>query len=273
MENRAGKTPNPAEMGITPILVSRFDTIKEKPDIAPELSSFESILNTEDFRKHSFEEIREAFLFIFNEEKIRQYLTAREQTQEAFRYLKRVRRFGLILRSNYILLNATHRPPESLYRFLSLLGDYNDHYWLDKKQNADPLLETLDGINKLDLAIKMADDREFKKYVDDVLNRIDSLIEKGELPVAEFHELRKNIRSCADLLQVAATENYGGGIHWLFSSVLALSIRLGEQHDELLQKGLRKEIDYGEASVLVDPAIRQEFEKLKPFIKRVVGIS
>jgi len=273
MKNGKDQISNPAEKASEPVLVSLFDAIKEKPDIEPEVDDFRPILNSETFRKHSFEEVREAFLFVLDKEKIRQYLSAPESTTEAIKYLKRVRRFGLILRSDYRFLDVAHRPPESLYRFLSLLGDYNDHYWLGEKQDAALLLEALRRIDETELTINPIDSKSFEEYARNILSRIDSLVQKDELPTAEFHELRKLIRSCADLMQIAATEDRGGNMHWLFSSALSLSIRLGKQHDELIQRGLRKEINYDDATASINSNIREEIKRLQPFIKRAIGIS
>ena len=88
----------------------------------------------------------------------------------------------------------------------------------------------------------------------------------------EFHELRKNVRLCADIMQVSAAENYQGGLHWLFSSLLELSVRLGKEHDEYIKRDLKGEIKYKKTKVEVDPHVIENFKRLKPFIKRVMGI-
>lgn len=269
IENKA-KGENALE---SPVLVDRFYDVKEIPNIDPGAEDFEPVLDRESFRRHLFEQSRKAFLFVLDDEKMRRSLSTSEPTEEAFAYLKQVRQFGLILRGNYKFSDSSHTSPEDLYRFLSLLGGYNDRYWLRKKEDPALLLETFDRMRKLDLTFDSASNSSFEEYAKKILNDTRTRMQKTELPAREFHKMRKRIRLFANLMQVAAAEDYGGNMHWLFSSVLSISRRLGKQHDELVQKDLRKKIDYESAMIQIEPDIRQDFERLEPYLEKVTGIS
>ena len=74
-------------------------------------------------------------------------------------------------------------------------------------------------------------------------------------------------------MQVAAAEDYNGNLHWLFYSIFKLSTGLGKIHDNYVQKGLKKEIEYHESVVEIGPHIAEKFYRLKPFIKKVCGLT
>src|SRR3989338_1768012 len=82
-----------------PILVSRFTEIRNKPNLEPTIEDFSDIFSNEDNRKHSFEEVKKAFEFIFNKEKFIHSLN-KEPNKESFAYLKQVRRYRVILRDH-----------------------------------------------------------------------------------------------------------------------------------------------------------------------------
>ncbi len=254
-------------------LIAHFDDMRMLPDRKPAVGDFGPVLDSESFREHSFKQSKDGFLSVIDKEKVKRYLSAEESTQEAFAYLKKIRRFGQMLRGNYRFSDSSHAVPEKLHHFLRLLGDYNDRYWLPEKQDVSQLRAALEYIDGKELVLNGVSNQNFEEYVRKTLDVIKTLLKEPELPAKEFHELRKQVHLFADFLAVAASENYRGDIHWLFSSVSSLSRELGEQHDDLVRRDLRKEIDYQNAVVQVNPNIRQEFEKLEPYIEKVTGIQ
>ena len=104
------------------------------------------------------------------------------------------------------------------------------------------------------------------------MSEIEEILKEKELPVTKFHLLRKKIRLFGNLVQIPAIENLGKSQHWLCSSLFEISKEMGDQHDDLVARGLRGEIDYSQAVLEVSPQILSEFEKLKPFIKKVCGL-
>jgi len=253
-------------------LVAHFDDSRITPDRNPTVDDFEPVLDNESFRIHSFEESKRAFLSIFDREQMEEFLSDQEPTKEAYAYLKRVRRFGQVLRGNYKFSDAAHASPERFANFLRLLGDYNDRYWLPEKQNPSALFAELNSLGEIEYILNDAGDQNCEVYAHTTLDTIKNLLGKPELPTEDFHKLRKNISLFMNVLAVAGAEDYQGDMHWLFSSIASLSRRLGEQHDTLVQAGLRNELDYHGTYTKVDPGIREEFERLEPYIEKVAGI-
>lgn len=252
-----------------PVLVARFEDITRKPDIEPKAENFSNIFEDEEYRKQCFDEAHKAFLSVYNKEKFDEYLNA-EPSNEGRDYLKKVRKFGLILRAMYNFFDEAHQCPENFQQFLFTLGKYNDRYLLKKSKRIKP--QDVLGFDNLDVPVDFVDDKDFKKYVEETLSQIDELMEKSILPAESFHDLRKKVRLFASLMQVTASENYGGNLQWLFASILELSVMLGEKHDELVSKDLVGDIDYHSSKVVVDGEFASKFLNLEPFIKKVVGL-
>jgi hypothetical protein len=151
-----------------------------------------------------------------------------------------------------------------------LLGKYNDGYWVSTQE--DVRKEISENLDNLEFPINFDKSSKFREYVENILLEIQELLKEKQLPVEKFHTLRKRIRLFASLVQPAAAENRGENFHWIFFYLFKLSGEMGDHHDDLILKGLNGKINYHESIVNVNPHIVSEFEKLKPFIKRVCGL-
>ncbi len=261
--------PKPETLGPKPILAARFSEIRKKPAVNPTVEDFSDIFSDKQYREHSFEEARKAFEFILDKKKFVHHIKEKEN-EESFSYLKEVRRYGLILRALYRFIDSGHKCAENLQQFLSLLGKYNDRYWISPSEEIRE--EVIKDLEKIEFPVNYVDTLEFKKYTASILFDIEQLLEEKILSVEKFHGLRQKIRFFADIMQVAAAENYKGNLHWLFYSMIELSVEMGKHHDDLVQKGLNGEIDYHQSTVEVNPHTVSEFKKLKPFLEKVFGL-
>ncbi len=252
-----------------PILVENFDILREKPNIKPNLEDCEEIFQPLD-REHYFNEALKAFLYVFDHEKFIQVLTG-QRNAENLAYLKQVRRFGLILKSHYKFFDKAHYAPQNLQDFLQNLGEFNDHY--NNSSSDDEVEQTLlVNFTEGDFEFDADDGEGFKKYVKGIFKSIKSEFKDEVITIEEFHKLRKNIRLFANLLQVPAAENLNSDIHWLFTSLHDIHVRLGQEHDEYVQQHIAQEINYHDTEHELNPKDKKRFKKLKPFIKRAVGI-
>ena len=252
-----------------PILITRFEDIREPVDINPTVDDFVSVFDNEEYRKHFFEEAKYSFEFALDKEKFIDNIQ-QEPNKESFKYLKKIRRLGLILKAAYRFVDSGHKCGKSLDVFTRLLGEFNDSYWVaHSKEKVDEIVDMIDG---LDFSVDFIDTSDFKEYALDLLSEVEDLLEKNELPIKKFHSLRKKLRNFSNFMQVLAAENYGKASHWLFYSILQLSTELGDAHDDLVQKGLKGEINYHESVVKINPQVATEFKKLKPFIEKVYGL-
>ena len=223
-----------------PILVSRFTEIRNKPNLEPTIEDFSDIFSNEDNRKHSFEEVKKAFEFIFNKEKFIHSLN-KEPNKESFAYLKQVRRYGVILRDHCRFFSSKHKSAEAL--------------------------------NNIEFPIEFDDTDGFIRHIVNELSEIQEIFKEKKLPVATFYLLRKKIRLFGNLVQIPALENLRKSQHWLCSSLFEISKEMGDQHDDLVAKGLSGEIDYDQAVLEVSSRILSEFERLKPFIEKICGLD
>jgi len=252
-----------------PILVTRFYDIRESVDLTPTLDDFTNILEDEDHRRHFFEEAKRSFEYVRDREKLIKCLE-QEPSKENYKYLKNLRRFGLILKAAYRFVDSSHMCTEDLNDFLFLLGKFNDHYWVaHTKEDVRQIVEKFDHIK---FPIDYISTKKFKEYAEKLLDDIEKLFGNRELKIRKFHSLRKKIRTFSNFMQVLAAENCGKEPHWLFYSLLSISTELGDKHDELLQKGLEGEIEYHDSVVELNPKTAEEFTKLKPFIKKMCGL-
>lgn len=254
-----------------PVTVSYFNNIKDIPDIHPEVEDFSAIFDDIEYRQHCFEEIKKSFLFVYDKDKIDKSMNALAN-EDDFRYLKQVRRFGLILRESYCLFGSKHVSPEPFYLFIKSLGTFNDQYWFSPREELKKEVAER-NIGNFELENPSIENKDFREYAEKLLLDIEELIKEQTLLMNEFHGLRKKIRLYADNMQVSAAENYQGNMHWLFASLLELSVKLGEKHDEYIKQDLNGEIEYEKTKVEVDPYIVENFEKLRPFIEKVMGIK
>lgn len=253
-----------------PILVSRFTEIRNKPNLEPTIEDFSDIFSNEDNRKHSFEEVKKAFEFIFNKEKFIHSLN-KEPNKESFAYLKQVRRYRVILRDHCRFFSSKHKSAEALNKFLYFLGQCNDRYWV--VQSEEIKQETIIHIDNIEFPIEFDDTDGFIRHIVNELSEIQEIFKEKKLPVATFHLLRKKIRLFGNLVQIPALENLRKSQHWLCSSLFEISKEMGDQHDDLVAKGLSGEIDYDQAVLEVSSRILSEFERLKPFIEKICGLD
>jgi len=251
-------------------IISYFDKIKVAPDIHPEAGDFSAVFDDIEYRQHCFEEIKKSFLLIYDKNKVNAAISSKPN-EDSFIYLKQVRRIGLILRESYLLFSSEHSSPQPFYLFIKSLGGFNDQYWFSApKELGEKVAER--NIGNFEFNDPSIENKDFRKYVEKILSDTKELLKEQILSMEEFHGLRKNIRLCADIMQVSAAEDYQGKLHWLFSSLLDLSVRLGKEHDEYIQRDLKGEINYKKTKVEVDPYVVENFNKLRPFIKKVMGI-
>jgi hypothetical protein len=255
--------------GFEPALVSNFFAIREDPEISPDLDDFPDVFSDKKYRKHAFGEATKAFEFVFDKEKLLQCLQQKEN-KDSFAYLKKVRRHALIIRDLYRFFDSSHKCVEKLGNLAFLLGQYNDSYWVSpSKETRENIISNLDDIK---FPINFSNTAEFKKYTLGVLLEIQKLLKEKELPVDEFHTLRKRIRSFASIIQPVAAENCGGNFHWLFFALFKLSGEMGDIHDDLINKGLVGEIEYDKSVVKIDPRIVSKIKTLEPFIEKACGL-
>ncbi len=251
------------------ILLTYFERIKRKPNISPSLNGLSDVFSKK-YRRHCFNEARRAFFLFLSKRKVERFLKCKP-SRDRGKYLKKVRRLGIILIVMYIFFDKTHKCPKNLGKFLTELGRYNDRYWIDNSNGSGVHL-SIAKLNFREMTLNPASNKDVKKYASRRLSRIRKSLERTKFLAQEFHVLRKNVRSFASLLQVAAAENHRGSLHWLFVSLLNLSSELGDKHDKLVVCDLQGKAEYHLSTVTIGKTFFRRFKRIDPFIKKVLGL-
>ncbi len=260
--------PNTHESSnLEPVLVNHFMDIRENPNLNPRVEEFNSIFIDDEYRKHIFEEANKTFAFVFKKNEFLNHLQ-KEPNKESRKYLRMIRRYGLVLRAIYQFLYPKHKCPDELHTFISTLGKFNDKYLttpLEIERN-----EIFLAIDKIELPIESVDVLDFKNHVLKILNKIEKLFNKEKINVDELHTLRKSIRLFADLMQIPAAEDYKGNNHWLFYSIVEISSAIDK--DLKVEQQVIEEVDYKKILVEPNKIIKDNFKYIKPYIEKVCGV-
>lgn len=257
-----------------PLLFLKFDEILNQPAVPPkETSDFSSIFLSQSDYSETFKEAHNTFCYVYNQK----HLYSKDSSQELFNNFKRIRRFGIICKAVFNIFDARHCSPQGFHELLSFIGKANDFYFnhgslYDGKGKCfdlvNELLYAMRSFTPDSLSFNPATIENVQDYSENLLAKIEFAFQTQYLPTESFHDLRKAIRFFADILQVSATKNMGKHPHWLCQSLLKLSIKFGETHDQLLKSTIGNEDAYKKAIIPVESKTAEQFLKLKPYIQR-----
>jgi hypothetical protein len=259
-----------------PILLENFKEIHNAPLISPaQLEKFPAHIFTQEREwLHSFEEAKKSFFFVYDRDKVLDYMQ-KEPSEEGFRYLKNIRRLGLILRSHYIFIDEKHKAPEYPKEFFTKLGEFNDNYWRQGKSRkllANEIGKITKKISPDKLTLEPDSYYGFMQNFRDILNESRSYLQSSKLSITKYHQLRKRLRAIADLMQVTVAESIGSELHWLCASILNITDILGQNIDAAKEKSKEEKIDEDSYMIKVDPVLSDKFKILLPYINKFAGI-
>jgi hypothetical protein len=257
-----------------PLLSARFEVIKNESADKSSLETFPIFFDSDQYREHCFKETEKAWIYEFDQKKIIQSLRG-ELTNKNFSYLRQVRKFGSVLINVHKFVNITHLPPQTLKKFIYELGQHNDHYQLSIRQEiASRILSTQSTWDDFASArqIVYADKKDFQRYSKQVLEHVVSSFNRPELPVKDFHSLRKEVRQFANLVQTPAAEHMSEGPHWLYFKLNELSGILGKKHDELVERYLSKD-EYSSTIIPIQESWVKKFQEILPYIEKIIGLD
>lgn len=250
------------EIGQTP-LVSEFESLLLRADlaVAPTYPKpvEKSVFSAEN-RTTLFSLAQESWQSVFEPEVITQSLSEVNQLEVGdFRYIKFIRRFGVVLGSAYRAFDLSHLTPHSLHEFLKSLGKINDAQNTplleeQKKIAAERLKDLIQDSNQ---SLDPAPDSSFAAYVDQVLIGIETAARERELPVKTFHTIRKDIRGLMNLLRISLVVDFDEMRFGTFKYLLDLNRKLGEDHDLVIARSLRGEVDYDSSQLPISSDIAE----------------
>lgn len=224
-----------------PLLVQRFEDITRPPTFTHfPLALISPFPNKEAFEL-TFREAQRAWHYVYHVSTIRSSLQSPSET--SYRYLKLVRKYGLILKAHYKFFHQQHSCPENLYSFLTTLGLHADYYSSPERQ---PIATKLLNSNLDSLEAKMpystTSPKGYSRYSGSLISEIQLLLEKDTLDIYEFHRFRRRIRLFMNIFQVPAAKFLNSPSHLIFYKLHELSSALGKRHDAILQLKITQNI-------------------------------
>lgn len=233
------------------------------PDSLPpiDLKSF-----TDEHREEMFGVAYNAWASAFDPGQLISELRSPEPTARQRSELKHVRKYGLVLRSAYQMLDERHIAPRKHWKFMKLLGDVNDAYFTPHRaETADRAAhfveseyESLDGME----FIPSSQD-SFVEYYQNNLERIKEFNNSETLPAEDYHMLRKLLRNYMNLFRLSGMITHNPQTLVLGKYMQRLNDQLGIEQDNLTQQHLEGAINYHTSSVTVPEEMR---EKIQMFI-------
>ena len=271
----SGSDPTPDRAGVVPLLVSRFEQIRQAPSADVTLENMPIVFGESSYREHCFDEAKNSWLTVFNKEKVLRAVTS-DPKEEYFRYLKDIRKFGLILKSGYRFFGKTHMCPDGLDTFVRNIGRYNDHYWSSSTKSPFPAdtMEALDHLDGESLSISYGTTEEFKAYAEGVFLRIESVLHgrAKSISVRDLHSLRKCVRLFSNIMQVPAAEHVTEPQHLLFHRLYNLSGTLASVRDNQADGTATDQINKDELMVDIDPFWAEEWDRVSSSVRRALDL-
>lgn len=147
--------------------------------------------------------------------------------------LKEVRKVGLLLKSALYFYNQDGEPKE-FAKFMKTLGKLNDTFGnVTEDIYAPKLLLQLTQHDLLNLTFNPTDNETYQHRFSEGKNRMRETLEKPDMTIAEYHDLRKDVRNFKSLYQIAAAQQpESHSIAQTFHYLNKLSSDLGKIHDQ-----------------------------------------
>ncbi|GIK83775.1 MAG: hypothetical protein BroJett025_03970 [Patescibacteria group bacterium] len=271
---RAVKTEAIGQTGI----IQKFEAIKLQqsifrvlrlPRVIPELAK-----SPEDVKK-TIESAATLWSALFDNTQLTQSLKTyielsaneRKQNFELRKYLKELRKAGLLLKSA-LDCYSEDGAPETFNTFLSQLGKTNDAY--DTKQGNKYAQKVLSLIESSDLnafSFTPTSTNVCASRINIIKSRSLAQIQSPNMLVPIYHDLRKDLRHLKNLYQVAAMQNPSNrSLIQTFHYLGDLSTQLGKVHDQYAKQKMMDKAGYEVTQMRIPSQLHR---KLKLFYSRL----
>lgn len=186
-------------------------------------------------------------------------LEQRDQTLATKKYLKRLRKAGLILKSAQRFSSEERNLPANFDAFLKQLGKVNDAWDFAQLHEEIKKLRII-----IDSGISVGEQRTtsvevFEDRVNFLITHIEDYINTHPLPTKNYHKLRKYVRHLMNLFQLkAALYVERHEIVQTFQYLCDLNSELGNLHDQFVEMGLTGEIDYSQSTTVIPNELKKK---------------
>lgn len=190
-----------------------------------------------------------------------------EFKEEGIAYLNKMRKYGLILKSAYLMFDDRHYAPPPHYAVMKTLGDLNDDFNRpDKKEHTARVLNALeeyrDYFPQMDFVPGSVED--YQDQYSSVLAAAEENLGKKKLKSKKFHMLRQGVRNIMNVYQLAAVREDDPDVLNTFQFLCGLNKDMGKAHDEVIQKDIWGGVPYSESKIKLKDTIK---ERIADFIQ------
>lgn len=228
---------------VSPSIYERFEYVlaraKSNPHVPPK-NKYELAFDN-DFREEMFTTAADVWLDIFDYERVEGCLIDAQQMQatlEQRERLRRVRKYGLVMRSGHILLDERHSAPEPFYRFNKDLGKLIDVWFMEDKspRYAARVLDTLHSLKDYHPkdTFNLASTTSFQSTANRLMIDTATKLNGTPLSAREFHDIRKNLRHIMNVLRISLVLQDNQDAFALYAFMVKLNSDLGEINGRLL---------------------------------------
>jgi hypothetical protein len=235
-----------SEIGpIAPIsLIDRFQSIRNpvlgvNPDALP--SKIPPVIENQEDIQTLFSSARSLWETSFNRQtlldSVETIKTDPNNCDGALKNISTIRKYGLVMKSAYTLLDETHYCPPHHHQLMKSLGKLKDFYNRpEATEYAQQVINTLHYYPEHQDDFHPSTVESFQNYFNSILTLTENGLQTNVMTRKEFHRLRKNgVKHIMNLYQLAALNKTDKNVQQTFQFLCKTNSLMGDIHDTLVQ--------------------------------------
>jgi len=233
--------------------------------IGGELPQVDAYAFTFPQRVNMFNLAREAWDSVFDPEVMLHDLSPSQTGEEKVKKrasLKEIRKYGLILKTGYLLFDDRHLAPPNHHKLMKDIGTLNDTFSMpgaeERGREIARYVQEEYPARGAYLDFKPASDASFRENVEEYMDHLRGGVRESIVPISSFHTMRKSVRHFMNLFQLAGALEPTEENVKMFRHLADLSKTMGDQHDLFVQQDYRGIIDYGSAYTRIRPGLQED---------------
>lgn len=181
--------------------------------------------------------------------------------------LKNLRKYGLIVKTGYLLFDDRHLAPVNHHTFIKDLGTLNDTFSLpDADNHRLQVVRNLQEYYPMGVSpfsdFKPASDESYHDAVDQHIANIRIGVREEPVLLSTFHTIRKSLRHMMNVYQLAgAIDPSDANVH-IFQYLAELNKKLGDQHDVYVDAEYRGLLDYASSYTQIRPEQQDDLQRI-----------
>ena len=213
---------------------------------------------------------------MFDPEQLKESLTVfiqlsldqRNQNSELKKYLKELRKAGLVVKS-VLDLYTTNGSPIIFSEFVKNLGKLNDSYTIKNGTKfAQKTLQLLSDHLPISFSTTPVNSRLYKERLLEIKLATEKSLQSPFILVPDYHDLRKNLRHIKNIYQLAVVRNpHNSALLQTYHFLSILNTELGKVHDEFAKQKITDKDTYSTTQMTIPT---QLFQKMKIFYAKMV---